>query len=47
MIDVHVMKTIPPYHTFRIDLGFSPMRLCCPIAGSNPLVRTNVRMTRP
>jgi hypothetical protein len=47
MIDVHLMKTIPPDGIFRIHLGFSPMCLCCPIAGSNPLVRTNVRITRP
>jgi len=50
MIDVHLMKSVPPHGAFRIDLGLSPMCLSCPIAGSGPLVscvRTTVRVTRP
>ena len=50
MIDVHLMKTIPPYGAFRIDLGLSPMRLSCPIAGNSPpssRIETIVLVTRP
>ena len=50
MIDVHLMKTIPPHGAFRIDLGLSPMWLACPIAGNSPLsspIQTIVRVTRP
>ena len=50
MIDVHLMKTVPPPGAFRIDLGLSPMCLSCPIAGISSLlscVRTIVRVARP
>jgi hypothetical protein len=50
MIDVHLMKTIPPHGAFRIELGLSPMRLSCPIAGSRRLSsrsETTVLVTRP
>ena len=50
MIDVHLMKTVPPHGAFRIDLRLSPMCLSCPIAGRNSLlvyVRTTVRVARP
>jgi hypothetical protein len=50
MIDVLLMKTIPPHGAFRIDLGLSPMRLSCPIAGENPLrscIQAIVLVTRP
>jgi hypothetical protein len=50
MIDVHLMKTVPPHGAFRIDLRLSPMCLSCPIAGSSSLlvcVRTTVRVARP
>ena len=50
MIDVHLMKTVPPHGAFRIDLRLSPMCLSCPIAGISSLlscVRTIVRVARP
>jgi hypothetical protein len=50
MVDVHLMKTTPPYDTFRMDLGLSPMCLSCPIAGRSPLMsspRMTVGVTRP
>jgi hypothetical protein len=50
MIDVHVMKTVPPHGAFRIDLSLSPMCFSCPIAGRSSLlacVRTTVRVARP
>jgi len=49
MIDVHLMKTIPPHGAFRIDLGLSPMWLACPIAGNSPFsyIQAIVHMTRP
>jgi hypothetical protein len=50
MIDVHLMKTIPPHGAYRIDLGLSPMCLSCPIAGDSPLsacIQTIVLVTRP
>jgi len=50
MIDVHLMKTVPPHGAFRIDLRLSPMCLSRPIAGRSSLlvyVRTTVRVARP
>lgn len=49
MIDVHLMKTPPPYGAFHIDLGLSPMTLFCPIAGI-PLkshIQATISVTRP
>ena len=50
MVDVHVMKPLPPYGAFLMHIGLSLMYLSCPIAGNSPplsLVRTSVRVTRP
>jgi len=50
MIDVHVMKLIPPYGAFGINAGLSPMCLSCPTAGNRPLtsrIQTTVRVPRP